>query len=81
MNGNILKLTNDKKYIKCAEEDLKSGNQVLHLIHSGAGIGKSFLINAVKEAIKDNDESTILACPTRSAATMLDGARNFIMFF
>ena len=76
--GKLLKLTNDQKnYIKHAEKDFSSGSQVLHLIHGGAGVGKSFLINAVQEAIKSNNKIAVIACPTGSAATMLDGGQTF----
>ena len=54
---------------------------MLHLIHGGGGVGKSFLINAVKEAIKSNSKSAVLACRIGSAATMLDGGQPFYSVF
>ena len=81
-NGNLLQLTNDqKKHIKQAEQDFAAGKQVLCLIHGGVGVGKYFLTNAVKEAIKSNSKFAVLACPTGSAAAMLDGGQTFHSVF
>ena len=66
-----------KNYIRQAEKDFSEGRQVLHLIHGGTGVGKSFLINAVKEAIKSNKKHAVVTCPTGSAATMLDEGQTF----
>ena len=71
-NGNFINIHDQKKYIKQLEEDFAAGKQVLDLIHSGAEVGKSFLIYTVKEAIKSNKKTAVLACPTGSAAIMLD---------
>ena len=81
-HGNSLKLSSDqKKYIEHLEKDLSTGEQVLHLIHGGAGVGKSFLINTIKEVMKSNNKLVAIACPTGSATIMVDGGQTFHKVF
>ena len=86
-----LKLTKDQRSVLDAiENSMKNNNQMLFIVHGGAGVGKSTVmqkfkssieiggrIMKIKETIEIGGKKVLVVCPTGISATLIEGGATF----